>query len=190
MICPPTIFTQLLSILTCRKIRRAKNENINDFDLTDDYKFGIVPLPPTLTGLYHLYRKYIMHIRPGILSVVLFSVAIYSGCTTPDSIDTYVTATVKRQLFTSSIVVEGELEAKVVRTLMVPRARMSQPPLVGFLANKGDAVKKNDIVAVFESESLVLEYLLASDEWAIARADLKRQTLYDFENDRSLVEEK
>ena len=120
MICPPTIFTQLLSILTCRKIRRAKNENINDFELTDDCKFGIVPLSPTLTGLYHLYRKYIMHIRPDILSVVLFSVAIYSGCTTPDSIDTYVTATVKRQLFTSSIVVEGELQAVRHKIILMP----------------------------------------------------------------------
>ena len=83
-----------------------------------------------------------MHIRPCFLAVVLFSVAIYSGCTTPDSIDTYVTATVKRQLFTSSIVVEGELEAEVARTLMVPRARMSQPPPVGFLAKEGTAVKK------------------------------------------------
>ena len=62
--------------------------------------------------------------------------------------------------------------------------------MVGFLAKEGDAVKKDDIVAVFESESLVLEYLLASDEWAIARANLKRQTLYDFENDRIPVEEK
>jgi len=69
---------------------------------------------------------------------------------------------VKRQLFTSSIVVEGELEAKVVRTLMVPRARMSQPPLVGFLANKGDAVKKDDIVAVFESEYFETQYGLVA----------------------------
>ena len=120
MICPPTIFNQLLSILTCRKIRRAENENINDFELTDDYKFGIVPLSPTLTGLYHLYRKYIMHIRPCFLAVVLFSVAIYSGCTTPYSIDTYITATVKRQLFTSSIVVEGELQAVRHKIILMP----------------------------------------------------------------------
>ena len=61
-----------------------------------------------------------MHIRSCFLAVVLFSVAINSGCTTPDSIDTYFTTTVKRQLFTSSIVVEGELQAVRHKIILMP----------------------------------------------------------------------
>ncbi|HIG49015.1 MAG TPA: hypothetical protein EYQ20_22245 [candidate division Zixibacteria bacterium] len=61
-----------------------------------------------------------MHIRSCFLAVVLFYVAIYSGCTTPDSIDMYITATVKRPLFTSSIVVEGALQAVRHKIILMP----------------------------------------------------------------------
>lgn len=146
---------------------------------------GIVMYP--LPSLLPLNSKWINSMYRFVLfSITLFS-SISFGCNSPESIDAYLTAQVERRPYTSSVVVDGELEAKVARTITVPRVRMSQPPLVGFLAEEGHTVKKDEIIAVFESESLLLEYRLAIDELAIAQADAEQKTA-DMKLQRLLLE--
>ena len=77
-----------------------------------------------------------MSINRFIHTLVLFSLSFF-GCTSTDSIKEYITTTVERLPYKASVTVDGELEAKVSRTVMVPWARMSRPPLVGFLAQEG-----------------------------------------------------
>jgi multidrug resistance efflux pump len=110
------------------------------------------------------------------LLVAGLSMGLMAVCSPEESIDTYMTATAARQKYTAKVSVEGELDAKVAKTLVVPRFRTWNQPTVAFLVKEGTFVQKDSVVAALESNELVIEYRNAVDELAIARAEAEQKT--------------
>lgn len=113
---------------------------------------------------------YINH-RSCLITLVCLWWGLNTACGSKQSLDDYVMATVASRTYTATVSLDGELDAKVSRVLVVPRVRVQ--PTLSYLANEGTTVEKDSIVAVFESNELVTEYRNAVDESAIARADLE-----------------
>lgn len=108
---------------------------------------------------------------PILISITCLGILLSAACDSKQSRDNYVMATVASRTYTGAVSIDGELDAKISRVLVVPRVRVQ--PTLAYLAKEGTVVEKDSVVAVFESNDLVAEYRNATDELSIARADME-----------------